>query len=292
MTFILKMFDPSSKKGTPHNYRSDRTVDPGKMIYVPGGHHVVGSQGPYFTYDNERPVTSVFTDGFWIDVVPVTNAIYRGFVEEGGYRRKELWNDEGWEWKKENGIECPRYWRMTDGIIIEQTMFDIGPLREDAPVTGISWYEAEACARFLGKRLPTELEWDKAACWDVKADRARRFPWGDEFSDRNANFGRKFWEETPVGMFPEGASPYGCLDMAGNLWEWTLSTFSAYPGFKWFPYQEYSEPFFDGAHYVLRGGSWATQGPLLRSSFRNWYRPELREILAGFRCVRSGNSQR
>ena len=159
-------------------------------------------------------------------------------------------------------------------------------MKRQHPVVGISWYEADAYARFAGKRLPTEAEWEKAASWDEARGRKRRFSWGDE-APRPAlsNFNNSFWGTTPVGAFPEGASPYGCLDMTGNVWEWTSSAFEGFPGYTSFPYPEYSEVWFDGDHRVLKGGSWATRAPVLRTSFRNFFRRHFRIAFAGIRCA-------
>ncbi len=138
----------------------------------------------------------------------------------------------------------------------------------DHPVTGVSWHEAEAFARFAGKRLPTEAEWEVAASPVTEG-----------------NFGAAFDGTTPVGAFPKNKTTSGCFDMTGNLWEWTSSTFGPYPGFKAYPYPEYSELWFDGDHRVLKGGSWMTHAPLLRLSFRNFFRPSFRYAFAGFRCA-------
>ena len=150
----------------------------------------------------------------------------------------------------------------------------------------MSWHEAMAYARFTGKRLPTEAEWEKAASWDASSQTKRRFSWGDDPTKSCvANYNFAHWGTTPVTAHAEGASAYGCVDMTGNVWEWTATIFDAYPGFAVYPYPEYSELWFDGDHRVLKGGSWATQLPLLRCSFRNFWRPGFRIAFAGFRCA-------
>jgi formylglycine-generating enzyme required for sulfatase activity len=172
-----------------------------------------------------------------------------------------------------------REWRV-------RCMFDEALWQPLHPVTGVSWYEAEAYARFSGKRLPTEAEWEKAASWDAQANRKRRYAWGDdEPTQALSNFHERRWGTTPVGSFPQGASSYGILDMTGNVWEWTSDSFAGYPGFKYFPYPEYSELWFDGDHRVLKGGSWATRAPLLRTSFRNFFRRHFRIAFAGIRLA-------
>jgi formylglycine-generating enzyme required for sulfatase activity len=170
-------------------------------------------------------------------------------------------------------------------------MFDEGLLDATHPVAGISWFEAEAYARFTGKRLPTEAEWEKAASTATanganSHEPKRRFSWGEsEPTPALCNFNNHFWGTTRVGSFPEGASATACLDMTGNVWEWTADPFGPFPGFKPFPYPEYSETWFDGDHRVLKGGSWATRPSLLRNSFRNFFRRHFRIAFAGLRCA-------
>jgi iron(II)-dependent oxidoreductase len=279
MTLILQLFEPGAKRG-----RTPAAPPPARdrgMVRVPGGELTLGSNGPGFTYDNEKPEHRVRVAEFRVGRVPVTNGEFAAFAAEGGYGRRELWSDAGWAWVREERPQAPLHWRREGAGWRERTMFEEVALRPDHPVTGVCAFEAEAYARFAGKRLPTEAEWEMAA----RGPDGRRYPWGSADADGRANGARRFWGTTPVGAFAEGASPCGALDMAGNLWEWTATPFAPYPGFRPFPYPEYSEPYFDGGHVVLRGGSWATQGPLLRSTFRNWYPPYQRAILAGFRCA-------
>jgi iron(II)-dependent oxidoreductase len=153
-------------------------------------------------------------------------------------------------------------------------------------VQHVCWYEAEAFARWAGKRLPTEAEWEMAASWDPR-DGKRRHPWGDDdISPRRANLGQRHYRPAPVGAYPDGVSAWGCHQMLGDVWEWTASDFAAYPGFTSFPYKEYSEVFFGPEYKVLRGGSWATHPSAVRTTFRNWDYPVRRQIFSGFRCAR------
>ena len=153
-------------------------------------------------------------------------------------------------------------------------------------MTGISFHEAEAYCRFRGVRLPTEAQWEKAARWDPSSGETRRYPWGDAPPDPgHGRFDRGRGGPAPVGAHPAGASAAGCADMAGNQWEWTASPFAPYRGFSAAPYHGYSAAYFDRRHRVVKGGSWATRAPVLRSSFRNWYMPFVRELSVGFRCV-------
>ena len=258
----------------------------GEMASVAEGNFPMGASGDAFAYDNERPVHTVHVPAFKIDKLLTTNEEYAHFISEGGYQKREWWSDEGWEWREREDWHAPLYWTQQSGEWRVQGMFDESLITGQHPVVGVSWYEAEAYARFMNKRLPTEAEWEKAASWDAKREQKRRFSWGaDEPSPAVCNFNYHFWGTTPVGSFPEGASAYGCLDMTGNVWEWTSSPFVGYPNFRAFPYPEYSETWFDGDHRVLKGGSWATQASTLRISFRNFFRRQFRIAFAGIRCA-------
>jgi gamma-glutamyl hercynylcysteine S-oxide synthase len=255
----------------------------GGTVRIDAGPFPLGEPNAEFAYDNERPQHMVHVPAFEIDRTPVTNGAYREFVEEGGYRRSDLWTDEGWAWREENAIERPLYW-TGDGRL---RSFDREePLDPDLPVMHVSWYEADAYARWRGARLPTEAEWEKAASWDDAAGEKRRLPWGDEPPDESlANVDQLGFGPAPAGAYPDGASPYGVLGMTGDCWEWTASDFGGYPGFRAWPYREYSEVFFGGSYKVLRGGSWATRPSVARATFRNWDLPQRRQLFAGFRCA-------
>jgi iron(II)-dependent oxidoreductase len=155
------------------------------------------------------------------------------------------------------------------------------------PVVHVSYFEADAYARWAGKRLPTEFEWEVAASWDGGTGCARRYPWGDDPpTPERANLDQQLLTGAPIGAYPEGASALGCEQMLGDVWEWTSSDFRPYPGFAAFPYSEYSEPFFGDGYKVLRGGSWATRPRATRNTFRNWDSRLKRQIFAGIRCAR------
>ncbi|HEX5731704.1 MAG TPA: ergothioneine biosynthesis protein EgtB [Blastocatellia bacterium] len=292
LAYLLQMLDTRLKDGSDlkspvANLKSPDRVG-GEMVHVPGGPFELGSRGYPFAYDNEQPPHTVELGDFRIDRYPVTNSEYERFIEARGYDTRSLWSDEGWAWKEENKIEHPLYWsRAHDGSAwVVREMFREIPAPPDHPVTGVSWHEASAYARFVGKRLPTEAEWEKAASWDPETKSKRRFSWGDEPATAGlANFASHNWSTTPVTAYPGGRSAYGCFDMTGNVWEWTSSVFVPYPGFEAYPYREYSELWFDGDHRVLKGGSWVTREPLLRVSFRNFFRPRFRAAFAGFRCA-------
>jgi iron(II)-dependent oxidoreductase len=295
LLYLLHLLDPALKLKADASASLPETEPPAnlvsdRMATVPEGVCQIGSTWNAFAYDNELPAHEVFVPEFKIDRLLVTNEEYARFVEEGGYGRREFWSDEGWTWREREGWESPLYWRRAEqqqgGAWSVRGMFDEGALEPRHPVTGISWFEAEAYARFVGKRLPTEVEWEKAASWDERENRKRRFSWGDaEPAPSLCNFGRRFWSTTPVGSFPAGASPYGCLDMSGNVWEWTSDAFKGFEGFEAYPYPEYSEVWFDGDHRVLKGGSWATGASVLRTSFRNFFRRQFRIGFNGLRCA-------
>ena len=259
-----------------------------EMIPVPGGSFVMGTEDKAFALDNERSVHAADVPGFLIDRTPVTNGAYRGFVEEGGYRREELWAPAGWEYIKREGIIAPKHWYQPElhSWWTERFGHDES-LNPEKPVMHVSWYEADAYARWAGKRLPTEEEWEKAASWDPETETKRLYPWGDEVpTQERANLDQLAFSAAEVGAYPGGASAYGVLGMIGDVWEWTASDFHAYPGFEAFPYREYSEVFFGPDYKVLRGGSWATRPAAIRNTFRNWDFPIRRQLFCGFRCAR------
>lgn len=244
-----------------------------EMVAIPAGEFPMGWEEPE-AQDNERPVHWIHLDDFEIDRYPVTCAQYREFMDAGGYQRREFWSEAGWKWLQDNPISQPLYWS-------ESSDWD------SHPVCGVSGYEAEAYARFAGKRLPTEAEWEKAASWDANARKKLPYPWGTTPPNANScNHNTLVGHTTPANAYPQGKSPYGCEDLLGNVWEWTASWFDGYAGFEFYPYRGYSQVYFDRQHRVLRGGSWATRPWGLRASFRNWYHPGVRQILAGFRCAR------
>lgn len=288
LAYLMHLLNPAlkSRPATEHESDAIEGLAAREMVTVEAGAFEMGAGWNSFAYDNELPAHVVHLPAFKLDRLLTTNEEYAQFILEGGYSRREWWSAEGWEWQEKEGWTAPLYWNQENQAWRVQTMFDEGLWLPSHPVTGVSWYEAEAYARFRGKRLPTEAEWEKAASWDDEKKQKRRFAWGDE-SPTHAltNFHERFWGTTPVGSFPAGASASGCLDMTGNVWEWTSESFAGYQGFKYFPYPEYSEVWFDGDHRVLKGGSWATRAPLLRTSFRNFFRRHFRIAFAGIRLA-------
>jgi gamma-glutamyl hercynylcysteine S-oxide synthase len=239
-------------------------VDPGpaaeqisegpEMVLVEGGPHEIGAPDVGFAYDNERHRHRVELAPFRIDRTPVSNGDYIAFLEE-------------------TGAEPPMYWdRDGEGGWVRNAMGrseEVDPLQ---PVIHVSWEEADAFARWAGKRLPTEAEWEAAA---AGANRAR------------ANLDQLSFGCSRAGAYADAASGCGAVQMLGDVWEWTSSDFTAYPGFEAFPYPEYSEVFFGDTYKVLRGGAWATRRDVIRTSFRNWDLPQRRQIFAGIRCARN-----
>ena len=258
-------------------------------VLVEGGTYLVGTDLDPWAYDNERPAHEVVLDPFWIDTTPVTSGRYAEFVAAGGYDDRRWWTEEGWAWRREAGLEHPEFWRREGADTWSVLRFGRRiDLPADEPVQHVCWYEADACARWMGKRLPTEAEWEVAATAGPGGER-RRYPWGDDApSPTTANLGQRHDGPAPVGALPAGASRWGCHQTIGDVWEWTSSSFGAYPGFSSFPYREYSEVFFGDDYKVLRGGSWATSPLAVRGTFRNWDHPIRRQIFSGFRCARDG----
>jgi gamma-glutamyl hercynylcysteine S-oxide synthase len=254
-------------------------------IRVEGGSFILGATDEPWAYDNELVPHEVELRPFFIDRAPVTNGQFAEFVEQRGYRTQKHWSDQGWSWRERENATAPLYWEP-GGDVWERTRFGRRePLPLDEPVQHVSWHEAEAFASWAGKRLPAEAEWERAAAWDERRGKSR-FPWGREFMGYEANLGRRRFRPAPAGSYAGGASPSGCVQLAGDVWEWTSSYFLPYPGFLSFPYPEYSEVYFGEEYRVLRGGSWATDPVAARTSLRNWERPERRQLFAGFRCAR------
>jgi iron(II)-dependent oxidoreductase len=256
-------------------------------VRVSAGPFVMGTDDDPWAYDNERPAHVVGLDEFWIDTAPVDNRRYLEFVEDGGYRDPRWWTPEGWAWREKEAAEHPQFWRRSGPGSWARVRFgweeDLPP---DEPVQHVCFHEASAFASWAGRRLPTEAEWEKAASWAGDGHQ-RRWPWGEAEPDASvANLGQRHWRPAPVGAYPAGVSPSGCHQLVGDVWEWTSSDFEPYPGFRSFPYREYSEAFFGAGYKVLRGGSWATSPLAVRTTFRNWDNPIRRQIFAGFRCAR------
>ncbi len=253
MLQLLQMVDGYEPAETDPGPASEPVSDGPEMVPVEAGEQEIGAAATGFAYDNERPRHAVELDSFWIDRTPVTNGEYARFLEE-------------------SDAEPPLYWRRDgEGGWVDAAMGRGEAVDPGHPVVHVSWHEADAFARWAGKRLPTEFEWEAAS---AGADPER------------ANLDHLGFGTAPAGAYADGASDGGAVQMLGDVWEWTASDFRAYPGFEAFPYPEYSEVFFGDEHKVLRGGAWATRRDVIRPSFRNWDLPQRRQIFSGIRCAR------
>jgi ergothioneine biosynthesis protein EgtB len=260
-----------------------------QMIRIPAGTATLGisRQGGAFGWDNEFEQQVVQVPAFTIDKYKVTNRQYLEFVEEGGYSDRRLWSDADWQWKSEAGVSHPAFWEKHDGEWYFRAMFEVVPLPGDWPAY-VSHAEASAYARWAGKRLPAEAQWHRAA-YGTPEGSERAFPWGSQPPDSSrGNFDFQRWNPTHVAAFEPGESAFGAADLLGNGWEWTSTVFGPLPGFQPFSfYRGYSADFFDGKHYVIKGGSMRTARPMLRRSFRNWFQSHYQYVYAGFRCVKN-----
>jgi len=261
-----------------------QTVPP---VRIPEGRATLGmaSGKGTFGWDNEFPSLVVEVPEFSIDIYNVTNSDFLEFVEEGGYGNEIHWAPEAWRWRSEAQLNHPQFWRRRENQWYWRGMFQEVPLPLAWPVY-VSHAEASAYAKWRGRRLPSEAEFHRAA-YGTPFGTERPFPWGDEQPDvTRGNFDFQQWDPTPVGAYPAGQSAWGVHDLLGNGWEWTSTVFNGFPGFQpMFLYPEYSADFFDGHHYVIKGGSPATARELLRRSFRNWFRPHYSHVYATFRCA-------
>lgn len=259
---------------------------------IPGGDFRLGSSpAAPFVFDNEKWMHPVTIRPFRIARAPVTNAEFQAFVDDGGYATRRFWDDAGWAWRQAAGAAHPVYWVPQGAGRFGVRRFDtVQPLPPHQPVVHLSCHEAEAWCRWAGRRLPTEAEWEVAAA--AEPDRnggigqgKRRYPWGDAPpTPRHANLDGANLGPVDVAAHPDGDSAWGCRQMIGNVWEWTASRFAPYPGFSPDVYADYSEPWF-GTHRVLRGGAWATRSRMVAATYRNFFTPERRDIIAGFRTA-------
>jgi formylglycine-generating enzyme required for sulfatase activity len=265
--------------------------DGGLMVLVPAGPFLMGlPDDDLLAEDHEKPPRTVHLPAFWIDIHPVTNARFGRFLAAAGYAHEEWWTPEGWNWRHEQGIEAPAMWG--------ESGWDGG----DQPAAGVSWYEADAYARWAGKRLPTDAEWEKAA----RGSDGRRYPWGDAWPHAAvANFDLEVGRTSPVGLYPAGASACGCLDMAGNVNNWVQDWF-------WAPFGQWCVK--NGAldapclgdtlrrrldatlitEKVDRGGGFATARlvhEVLGCTRKTHWPPETREPWNGFRTVMSAGER-
>lgn len=271
-------------------------IDAGPLdgdVTVAGGEFPLGAPpDAAFVFDNEKWAHPVTVAPFRIGRAPVTNAQFLDFVADGGYRRSTLWSEAGWRWRQAAEANHPLYWIEQQNSWSERRFDRTIPLKPHRPVSHVNWYEAQAWCAWAGRRLPSEAEWEAAAATEPGAGglgpRKRRYPWGDAApGPRHANLDGRVLGTVDVAAHPEGDSAWGCRQMLGNVWEWTATPFEPYPGFAPDIYEDYSAPWF-GSRKVLRGGAWATRARMIANTYRNFFTPERRDIMAGFRsCARA-----
>lgn len=282
---------PYESKRTPAHEAADlvgRTPE-SISVAIPRGRATLGARAGEipFGWDNEFPAHVVEVPAFEIDVHNVTNERFLDFVEAGGYSDPQWWTPALFAWVQQEHIEHPRFWAQRDRTWKWRGMFQEIDLPPAWPVY-VSQAEASAYARWKSARLPTEAEYHRAAFGDPSGSE-RSYPWGEAPPDRSrGHFDFASWDPIAAGQRPAGQSAWGVHDLMGNGWEWTSTEFAPFPGFRPLPsYPEYSADFFDGQHVVMKGASPATALPLLRRSFRNWFRPNYPYVYATFRCVTS-----
>ena len=258
-----------------------------RMLEIPAGSARLGLErsAGEFGWDNEFEAHAAAVPAFAIDQFKVTNGQYQEFIDAGGYDDASLWSPADWIWRTGKNITQPVFWKRHEGHWLLRTMFAEVPLPAECPVY-VSHAEASAFARWAGKKLPSEAQWHRAA-YGAREEAARPYPWGSEPPrPRHGYFHFSKWDPSPVNAFPRGRSAFQVNGLLGNGWEWTSSVFAPFKGFQPFPFYEgYSANFFDGKHYVLKGGSARTDACMLRRSFRNWFQPHYQYVYAGFRCV-------
>jgi len=279
---LAEQYIPIRKNEKPHSANFEK-----KSIKMSGGIFTLGYNGENYCYDIELPEHKVYLENYAIDAFPVTNEQYLEFMEDGGYNTYKYWLSDGWEKVKKNEWQSPMYWENVDGQWKVRDFLGIRKLNPKEPVCHVSYYEADAYCKWAGKRIPTEAEWEKAACWNEEKQRKTIFPWGNEQpTEQNANLLESYyWGCTEIGSYPNGASTSGCHQMIGDVWEWTASEFTGYPGFKT-GFDEYNDKWFTNQK-VLRGGSFGTPKMSIRGSYRNFFRLDERWLFSGFRCVES-----
>jgi iron(II)-dependent oxidoreductase len=261
--YLMHNLPPAAKTVKPERRKASSAPPRSEMIEIPAGAASLGlSKGKGFGWDNEFEAHQARVPAFAIGKYKVTNGEYLEYVRAGG-EAPHFWVRRGDEW----------FWRTMSGEV---------PLPLDWPVY-VTHRQAESYAAWAGKRLPTEEQFHRAAYGTLSGEE-RAYPWGNGMTEGNFDFA--YWDPVPVNATPQTDSAFGVSQTVGNGWEWTSTVFEPFPGFKPFPfYPGYSANFFDGSHYVIKGGSPRTAAPLLRRSFRNWFRPNYPYVYAGFRVA-------
>jgi ergothioneine biosynthesis protein EgtB len=277
---LAEQYRPTRKNEIPKQESVEK-----KSVHIKGGLYTMGYNGKGYCYDIELPEHKVYLNDYKIDAYPITNQQFMEFIKDGGYENYKYWLSDGWEKVKANKWKAPMYWEKIDGEWNVRDFLGIRKINPNQPVCHVSFYEADAYCKWAGKRLPTEAEWEKAACWNEEKQQKTKFPWGNELptEDKCNLLESYFWGCSEIGSFPNGASHLGCQHMIGDVWEWTASEFTGYPGFKT-GFDEYNDKWFTNQK-VLRGGSFGTPKMSIRSSYRNFFRLDERWLFSGFRCA-------
>lgn len=271
----------------PAEPEGEGAANDGEFVEIPAGSFVLGCDDDPAGWDNERSAHVAEHRAYRLARHPVTNGAWLSFLEGGGYRDDRLWSEAGRRWRDENRIRSPLLWRHGRNGTERFTLRGWRPLDPQHPVAHVSFFEAEAFARFAGSRLPSETEWERAAGWDPATGHKRRWPWGDEAgASAVANVALTRGDTARCGLFPAGRAPCGAEELAGGVWEWTASPFAPFPGFTPGLYRGYSEPWFGDGHRVLRGGCWLSHPEMARVTFRNWFEPGVRTFPSGLRLAR------
>ncbi len=299
LAYMLHQLPLDQKIWQPESLHSGSCSSTQRSIQIPAGEITLGlfRSSRQFGWDNEFEAHRVDVPAFAIDQYKVSNGEYLEFINDRGYESREFWvnggDDRDWRWKWEREISHPAFWKREgkDKEWLYRTMFEEIPLPLEWPVY-VSQAEAQAFAKWAGKSLPTEAEWQRAAYATLRGGQ-RKYPWGDDApSAPFGNFDFANWSPAPVNAFPQSASFFGVEGMIGNGWEWTATEFAPFAGFEPFPfYRGYSADFFDGRHFVLKGGSTHTAVCMLRPTFRNWFQSHYQYAYAGFRCVSRHSSE-
>jgi gamma-glutamyl hercynylcysteine S-oxide synthase len=293
LTYLLHRMPAQKKIAPPYRSLPFQSLAKLHSVEIPAGRASLGLKtetGQEFGWDNEFAAHSVEVPAFSIDNLNVTNARFLQFVQAGGYENDSLWTPEAREWKRRENVHHPAFWHRNEisssDPWLYRTMFNDVPLPMHWPVY-VSHAEATAYANWLGKKLPTEAQFHRAAYGTPGSDSERSFPWGENLpAPKFGNFDFNFWDPLPVASIPLNSSAFGIYDLVGNGWEWTCTPFAPFAGFEPRPfYPGYSADFFDGKHFVLKGGSPRTAASMLRRSFRNWFQPHYPYVYATFRCV-------
>ena len=260
---IIEVKEPSPSQAAAHPEREG-------MVLVPAGPFLMGSNEE--GYQDQQPQHEISLDDYWIDKYEVTNHDFARFLNAKGNQI-----EGGSSWLNTNGVGC--HIKEIDGY------FKVIAGYETHPVIHATWYGARAYAQWAGKRLPTEAEWEKAASWNPELKKKYRWPWGDTWdSERLTSWKGVHLFTVPVDSHPNGASPYGVFNMAGNVWEWCADWYS-HDYYKTSPYKNPTGPV-SGEYRVIRGGSWGSYNIFSSTSYRSISQPQSSNFDVGFRCVK------